>query len=63
MSAFAASTKAKNELLKELMPELERIQKKVNEINDQLKGIEKRISGIQEQLTKIETKIPTKQTS
>ena len=58
MAVFAASQKAKNELLKELMPELERIQKKVNEINDQLKGIEKRVSGIQEQLTKIETRMP-----
>ena len=63
MAVFAASQKAKKELLQELMPELERIQKRVNEINDQLKSIEKRVSGIQEQLTKIETKLPTRPTA
>lgn len=57
---YKASMKAKNLLEKDLMPELEKIQKKVNEINDQLKAIEQRITGIQGQLTNIETKLPQK---
>jgi predicted nucleic acid-binding Zn-ribbon protein len=57
---YKASMKAKRLLEQELMPELEKIQNKVNEINDQLKAIEKRVTGIQGQLTNIDTKLPQK---